>query len=130
MSNNDLISSLIQTVAPSVIRQLSAKFGIDEAKTNQILEIAVPLIVSGLKSLTEKQAITNSSLGDPTQEATNAVSEKLNLNQETATEVIGNIAPLVMNALSQKKDITSLIDQNGDGQILDDIAGFFMKGFK
>ncbi len=172
MSNNNLIPSLIQSIAPSLINQLSAKFGFDEAKTNQILIIAVPLIVTGLKKLTEQggtdklnglldqhanidnianmflQSISGGQqtaasgltnlLGNSAKEATDTISNKFNLNQQTATQVIGSIAPLVMNALSQKRDgegigasgIASLIDQNGDGQIMDDIAGLFMKNFK
>lgn len=137
--NNNLISSLIQSIAPSLIKQLSAKFGFDEAKTNQILIIAVPLIVTGLQKLTEQGGADKlNGLLDQQNEATDTISNKFNLNQQTATQIIGSIAPLVMNALSQKREgdgvgvsgIASLIDQNGDGQIMDDIAGLFMKGFK
>ena len=51
-------------------------------------------------------------------------------------KIIPMLSPLVLGALSRKRDaegqgssgITALLDQDGDGNILDDVAGFLMKG--
>ena len=46
------------------------------------------------------------------------------------------LAPIVLGFLTRKRDqggmgaagIAALIDQNGDGSVLDDVAGFLLKG--
>jgi len=47
------------------------------------------------------------------------------------------LAPLILGALSRKRDTTgssgisgigSLLDANGDGSIIDDVAGFLLRG--
>jgi len=71
-------------------------------------------------------------LGDSGIKATEEISKKFNINAETAMKLIPMIAPVVLGALKKKKDtdnkgasgIGALLDQDGDGNILDDVAGF------
>lgn len=75
-------------------------------------------------------------LGDSGVQAANMLSKNLNLDMNTAMKVIPMLAPIVLGFLSRKRDtggagsmgLASLLDQDGDGDILDDVAGFFMRG--
>jgi len=71
-------------------------------------------------------------LGDAGLSAAGTLAGKFKLDQGTIMKVIVMRAPIVLGYLSRKRDqgglgtggIGSLIDQNGDGSILDDVAGF------
>lgn len=75
-------------------------------------------------------------LGDSGVQAANMLSKNFNLDASTAMKVIPMLAPIVLGFLSKKRDtggagatgLASLLDQDGDGDILDDVAGFFMRG--
>lgn len=75
-------------------------------------------------------------LGESGVQATNIISQQFGINTKTAMKIIPMLAPVVLGALSRKRDrdgagssgIASLLDQDGDGSILDDVAGFFMQG--
>ena len=64
------------------------------------------------------------------------VSKNFGIDGSTAAKLIPMLAPLLLGALTQKRDkggagssgISSLLDADGDGSILDDVAGFMMKG--
>ncbi len=74
-------------------------------------------------------------LGESGMEAVNQISNRFGLNMDTAMKLIPMISPLVLGALTRKRDqegfgadgIASLIDRDGDGSVLDDVAGFFMQ---
>jgi hypothetical protein len=74
-------------------------------------------------------------LGDAGVQAAGLLSKNLKLDAGTAMKIIPMIAPLVLGFLTRKRDsgglgasgIASLLDANGDGSILDDVAGMFMK---
>ena len=76
-------------------------------------------------------------LGESGVQASNMISQKFGLNSSTAMKLIPMLAPVVLGALSKKRDqgrtgssgIAELLDQDGDGSILDDVAGFLMQGF-
>lgn len=69
-------------------------------------------------------------------QAAQALAKKMNLDAGTIMKMIPALAPLVLGALSKKRDtggkgisgIGSLLDADGDGSILDDVAGFLLKG--
>jgi hypothetical protein len=71
-------------------------------------------------------------LGDSGVQASNMLADKFRLEGSTAMKIIPMLAPVILGALSQKRDqggagssgIASLIDRDGDGQILDDVVGF------
>lgn len=74
-------------------------------------------------------------LGDSGTKAANLIGEKFNIDSSTAMKIIPMVAPLILGFLTKKRDtgagssgIASLIDQNGDGNVLDDVTGFLTKG--
>jgi hypothetical protein len=71
-------------------------------------------------------------LGDAGVQATNLFSKQHNVDSGTASKIIPMLAPVVLGYLTKTKDsgagvsgIASLLDADGDGNILDDVAGFF-----
>jgi hypothetical protein len=64
------------------------------------------------------------------------IAEKFNIDSDAASKLIPMLAPVVLGALTRKRDvegagttgIAALLDQDGDGSILDDVAGFLMQG--
>ena len=75
-------------------------------------------------------------LGDSGVQATNMLSKQFNLDGNTAMKIIPMLAPIILGFLTQKRDqagagstgIAAILDRDGDGSILDDIAGFFLQG--
>ena len=75
-------------------------------------------------------------LGDSGVNAANLLSQQFNLDRNTAMKIIPMLAPIILGFLTQRRDtggvgsqgIAALINQNGDGNILDDVAGFLMRG--
>lgn len=75
-------------------------------------------------------------LGNSGTKAANLIGEKFNIDSSTAMKIIPMVAPLILGFLTKKRDtveagssgIASILDQNGDGNILDDVAGFLTKG--
>jgi len=76
-------------------------------------------------------------LGNSGIEAADTMSKQFGLDKTTAMKLIVMLAPVILGALSKKKSkggvgsrgITALIDQDGDDQIFDDVAGFLMNQF-
>ncbi len=76
-------------------------------------------------------------LGNSGIQATQMIMEKFNLDGNAASRLIPMLAPVVLGALSRKRDvegaglsgIAALLDQDGDGSILDDVAGFLFQSF-
>lgn len=75
-------------------------------------------------------------LGGSGLQAVSALSKQFNLKGDQIKQLIPMLAPLVLGSLTKKRDadgagssgIASLLDSDGDGSILDDVAGFLMKG--
>jgi len=76
-------------------------------------------------------------LGQSGIQASEMIGQKFGLSSEKAMSLIPMLAPLILGALSRMKNqqggagldgIASLIDRDGDGSILDDIAGFLLPG--
>jgi hypothetical protein len=72
-------------------------------------------------------------LGQSGIQASQLIGQKFGLSSEKAMNLIPMLAPLILGALSKQKNqaggaglsgLASLIDRDGDGNILDDIAGF------
>jgi len=76
-------------------------------------------------------------LGESGVNAAAMLAQKFNLDKNTALKLIPMLAPIILGFLTRQRDaggagsqgIAALIDQDGDGNILDDVAGFFMRGF-
>jgi hypothetical protein len=75
-------------------------------------------------------------LGESGVQAANLLSQNFNLDSNTAMKIIPMLAPIILGFLTQKRDaggagsqgIAALLDQDGDGSVLDDVAGLFMRG--
>jgi len=75
-------------------------------------------------------------LGDSGSEAANLLTKQFNLKGSQIKQLIPVLAPLILGMLTKKRDagkvgssgIGRLLDQDGDGSILDDVAGFLLKG--
>jgi hypothetical protein len=74
-------------------------------------------------------------LGDAGVQASNLFGKQFNLDSGTASKIIPMLAPLVLGYLTKQKDsgagssgIAALLDQDGDGSVLDDVTGFLMNG--
>ena len=74
-------------------------------------------------------------LGDAGVQASNLFGKQFGLDGNTAAKIIPMLAPVVLGYLTKTRDsgagssgIASLLDQDGDGSILDDVAGFLMNG--
>lgn len=75
-------------------------------------------------------------LGSAGSQAVNMLSNQFKLDSGTVSKLIPMIAPVVLGFLTKKRDsdgagssgISALLDQDGDGSILDDVAGFLMGG--
>ncbi len=75
-------------------------------------------------------------LGNSGGEAANLIAKQFNLDSGTAMKLIPMLAPVILGFLTKKRDdgglgssgVSSLLDQDGDGSILDDVAGFLMQG--
>ena len=68
-------------------------------------------------------------------QAAQALAKKMNIDPSTIMKMIPALAPLVLGALTKKRDtggkgisgVGALLDADGDGSILDDVAGFLLK---
>jgi len=72
-------------------------------------------------------------LGDSGFQATDVLAKKFNLDSGTIMKLIPMLAPVILGALTKKRDtgagsggIGALLDQDGDGSILDDVAGLLL----
>ena len=61
--------------------------------------------------------------------------KQFNLDSNITSKIIPMLAPVVLGYLTKTRDdgtgssgIASLLDADGDGSILDDVAGFLVKG--
>lgn len=69
-------------------------------------------------------------------QAAQALGKSLNIDASKIMKMIPALAPLILGALTRKRDtggggisgVGSLLDADGDGSILDDVAGFVLKG--
>ena len=75
-------------------------------------------------------------LGDSGMQATNALSKQFNIDGSTAMKIIPMLAPIILGFLTKTRDrggagsagIASMLDRDGDGSILDDVAEMFLQG--
>jgi hypothetical protein len=142
----DVAAQLIPQVLPLVMggmkKQMQERGGADRADhilkkhgSSNVLDDIGGLFASftGSGSETKKaDPALGGLLGDSGHKATESIASKFGLNMDTAMKVIPMLAPVVLGALSKKKEtektgstgIAALIDQDGDGDILDDVVGF------
>jgi len=69
-------------------------------------------------------------------QAAQALGKSLNIDASKIIKMIPALAPLILGALTKKRDtgnsgiggIGSLLDADGDGSIIDDVAGYLIRG--
>jgi hypothetical protein len=69
-------------------------------------------------------------------DAVNVLSNNFNVDGSVLTKLIPMLAPVLLGFLTKKRDtdglgssgIASLLDQDGDGSVIDDVAGFLLQG--
>lgn len=72
-------------------------------------------------------------LGNSGSQVTDVLTKNFNLDGSTAAKIIPMVAPLILAYLTKNRNsnpqgsggFASFLDQNGDGSIIDDVAGFF-----
>ena len=75
-------------------------------------------------------------LGDSGMQATNMLSKQFSLDSSTAMKIIPMLAPIILGFLTKTRDqsgagssgISAMLDRDGDGSILDDVAEMFLQG--
>ena len=74
-------------------------------------------------------------LGNAGTAATNMLTNNFKIDSNMAAKLIPMLAPIVLGFLTKKRDsgtgssgLAGLLDQDGDGSVLDDVAGLFLGG--
>ncbi len=74
-------------------------------------------------------------LGNAGTDATNMLTNNFKIDSNMASKLIPMLAPIVLGFLTKKRDsgtgssgLAGLLDQDGDGSVLDDVAGLFLGG--
>ena len=141
------VQKLIPMLAPLIISGLKVQKDTQggDARVDHILnKYGDPSVLNNIKDLISTK--TQSQTVDPNLggllgangglQAAQTLAKSLNIDASTIMKMIPALAPLLLGALSKKRDtggagisgIGSLLDADGDGSILDDVAGFLMKG--
>ncbi len=137
-----ILGEIIPKVAPMILgglkKQKDERGGSDRVDhiLNKYGNAGVLDDLQGLFSQKSKESRPDPNLGgllgNSGTQAVQQMTEKYGISTDIAAKLIPMIAPVVLGALSKKRDqekagssgIASLLDQDGDGSILDDVAGF------
>lgn len=137
-----VVEQIVPQLVPMILTGLKKQkdeFG-GEARVDHILNKygnpAALMDLAGLLTSKAKQtpdAELGGLLGGAGTQAAGLLSKQFNLKSTQVAQMITMLAPVVLGFLSQQKGkagigaVASLLDQNGDGSILDDVAGFLLK---
>ena len=145
-SSTKLSPSMIEQIVPQLVpmiitglKKQKDEFG-GEARVDHILNkygsASALMDIAGLLSAKSKQTpdpTLGGLLGSAGTQAASLLAKQFNLKGNQISMLITMLAPVVLGFLSQKKNqagiggVASLLDQNGDGSVLDDVAGFLLK---
>jgi len=140
------VQQLIPKLAPLIIsglkKQKDERGG--DARVDHILnKYGDPSVLDNIKDListktqdSEADANLGGLLGaSGGVQAAQALGKSLNIDASKIIRMIPALAPIILGALSKKKNtsggiggIGSLLDADGDGSIIDDVAGFVLRG--
>ncbi len=147
----DVILQMIPVVAPMILaglkKQMEQHGGSDQNaradRVNHILnKYGKASVLSDIDKELAKRAEEKEPdprlgglLGESGVQAADLMSNRFNIDKGMAMKLIVMLAPLILGALTNKRDkggvgtrgIASLIDQDGDDQIIDDVAGMLFK---
>jgi len=147
----DMAAQLIPVIAPMILsglnRQMDQHGGSDQqARTQRVNHIlnkyGNPDVLEDMGPEFRRRARVQDAdpqlgglLGESGIQATNTLSKQFNVDPAVIMKAITMLAPMVLGALSQKRNgglgesgIASLITNNADSSILDDVAGFLIQG--
>jgi hypothetical protein len=135
---SQLIPSVLPLIMGGLKRQMDTRGGAERA--NLILnKYGSPSVLDGIGDLFASKAAEKTAdprlgglLGEAGVSAASTLAGKFKLDSGTIMKAIVMLAPIILGYLSRKRDqgglgaggIGALIDRNGDGSILDDVAGF------
>lgn len=141
------VKKLIPMLAPLILAGLKKQKdtrGGDERVDHILNKYGDSSVLNNIRDLVSNKAHAESVdpnlgglLGDTGgMQAAEALGKNLNINSSTIMKMIPALAPLILGALTKRRDtggkgisgIGALLDADGDGRILDDVAGFLMKG--
>ena len=141
------VQKLIPQLAPLIIAGLKKQKdtqGGDERVEHILKKYGDAAVLGNIKGLVSSKAKASKVdpnlgglLGDAGGlQAAQALAKSMNIDASTIMKMIPALAPLILGALSKKRDtggkgitgIGALLDADGDGSILDDVAGFLLKG--
>lgn len=140
------VQKLIPQLAPLIISGLKKQkdtMGGDERVDHILNKYGDPSVLNNIKDLVSSKAGSSdvdANLGGLLGEsggvqAASMLSKNMNIDASTIMKMIPALSPIILGALSKKRDtgnagisgIGSLLDADGDGSILDDVAGFILK---
>lgn len=141
--DEETIKKLLPAITPMIFgglkKQKDEKGG--QERVDHILnKYGDPSVLDNLDDLFQEKLKDNSTdpnlgglLGNAGSDATNFLTNNFKLDSNIAAKIIPMLAPIVLGFLTKKRDnemgskgLASLLDQNGDGSILDDVAGLFL----
>jgi len=131
------IEEFMQSMGPEVSKQLASSLGFNKKTAAQVIPQVAPLILGGLKKQMQEhggEARVDHILNK--YGSADVLDNIFKLKENVAMKIIPMLAPVLLGALTQKRDkggvgssgIAALLDSDGDGSILDDVAGFLMSG--
>lgn len=140
-----IIQQAIPIIAPMILGGLmkqKQEYGSQDRVDHILNKYGDPGVLDNIDGLVNERSQLDGDpnlgglLGNSGSSLSNALSDKLGLNMSTAMKIIPLVAPLILGYLSKQRNnnpegstgFASFLDQNADGNILDDIAGFLGGG--
>ncbi len=102
-----ILGHILGSKQPQVENALSSKSGLDAGTVAQILKIAAPLLLGYLGKQTRQQNISS---------------------PDGLNGLLGGLMGGTKTAAKQQSLIETFLDSDGDGSIMDDLAGMVLKG--
>ncbi len=139
------LQQLLPVIAPMILgglkKQKDERGGQD--RVDHILnKYGNPSALNNMDDLFKQKLNDNSTepnlgglLGNAGTDATNMLTNNFKIDSNMAAKLIPMLAPIVLGFLTKKRDsgtgssgLAGLLDQDGDGSVLDDVAGLFLGG--
>jgi hypothetical protein len=141
------VQKLIPQLAPLILSGLKRQkdtMGGDERVNHILNKYGDASVLDNIKDLVSSRAgaaDVDANLGgllgsNGGVQAAQTLAKNLNIDASTIMKMIPALSPIILGALSKKRDtggagltgIGSMLDADGDGSIIDDVAGFLLKG--
>ena len=140
-----IIQQAIPVIAPMILgglKKQSENFGGQDRVDHILNKYGNPDALNNIDDLISERSQQDGDpdlgglLGNSGKQLSGALSEKFGLNSSTAMKIIPLVAPLILGYLTNKRNsdpqgsagFASFLDQNGDGNILDDVIGMLSGG--